>query len=120
MSEDESLTSEDETESDNPFVAFFDHVGGEWDKLAHHVIGEWDKFAHHVVEIFDNKASNGDKMAGQFDGSTLSEEMEAYVTQLMIQDARDQIASFLIIVNPLLTDLEVLFDKLNMDDPSKV
>ncbi|GAX16152.1 hypothetical protein FisN_3Hh367 [Fistulifera solaris] len=117
--DDIDLQREDEM-SDNPFVAFFDHIGGEWDKFAHHVAGEWDKFARHVVEIFDNKSSNGNEMVGQLDGSALSEEMETLVTELMIQDARTQIASFLTIVNPLLTDLELLFDKLNMDDPTKV
>lgn len=118
--DEESLAREKEPESDNPIVAFFDRIGGEWDKFAQHVTGEWDKFAQHVVEIFDNKASAGNQMAAQFDDSTLNEEMEAHVTNVMIQDARDQIASFLSIVNPLLADLEILFDTLNMDDPTKV
>lgn len=115
-----SSRSEKKPESDNPFLAFFDHIGGEWDKLAHHVTGELDKFAHHIVTIFDNKDDNGDQMAAQFDDSKLSEEMEGHVTDLMIQDARDQIASYLSIANPLLADLEVLIETLNMDDPTKV
>lgn len=50
----------------------------------------------------------------------LSEEMEDHVTNVMIQDASDQISSFISIVNLLLADLQVLFDTLNMDNPTKV
>ena len=110
--------SDTDAPNKHPVIAFLDHVGGEWDKFADHVGGEWDKLAQNVVGVFDRDRKEGS--SNQSQGTDSAEEVDAYITQVMVQDAQEQITSYLEVVGPLMQDLRVLFDNLNMDDPTKV
>ena len=109
----------------NPFEKFGRHVGNEWDKFGKHIGGEWDKLAGSVVRLFDDSTqpSAGTDIISMGDVE-LSEsqeiEMEQLVAKQMEKDAHDNIHSYLEVVQPLLKDLDGLFDELNMEDPTKV
>jgi len=90
---------------DNPFVSFFNHVGGEWDKL--------------VASIGKAFLPKEDSELSLREGSN-ENAFDNFVTQEMIKDAHGQIKNYLKVGFPLLSDLEAVFDELNMDDPSKV
>ena len=80
----------------------------------------WDQFAQFVGNLL-NPDRPKDAPQAQTSGCTNDDEIvEAYVTEELTRDAHAQIHEYLEVVNPLLKDLEVLFDKLNMDDPTKV
>jgi len=95
------------------------HVGGEIDKFGKHIGGEWDKLVDNVVRVLDQDASNNKKDATRVRGGA-QEEMDRFVCEQMEQDAHARISLYLTQVEPLLDDLEGLFDDLNMDDPTKV
>jgi Glycolipid transfer protein (GLTP) len=97
---------------ENPVLQLLNHIGGEWDKLA-----------FNVVRLF-NKDAQPPSFAKAHDGgnarqntSSLNEE---YVTREMVKDAHAQIASYLVVAKPVLGSIAILFDSLNMDDPTRV
>jgi len=99
---------------DNPVIAFFNHIGG-----------EWDKFASNVGKLLGHHDGGGEmNIRG---GSTSSDAsrlqqgiVDRYVTSEMIKDAHGRIKPYLDVAFPLLDDLSTLFDDLNMDDPTRV
>ena len=109
----------------NPFEKFGRHVGSEWEKFGRHIGSEWDKLAGSVVRLFDDSANSGagkdSVLLGDIELSESQElEMEQLVAKEMEKDAHENIHSYLEVVQPLLKDLDGLFDELNMEDPTKV
>jgi len=114
----------------NPFEKFGNHIAQEWDKLGKHIGGEWDKLVGNVVNIFDKKSNSKDnknmnvrggaRSGGENTKSLEGEELDQYVSEEMSKDAKKHIAHYLKMVEPLLNDLSLLFDELDMDDPTKV
>jgi hypothetical protein len=100
-----------EKTDDNPIGAFFNHIGG-----------EWDKFASSVVQIFDQNrlAAEMTRGVGAHSIGALSDEAENFITREMVNDAHQNIAVHIGVAQPLLDDLAQLFDELNMDDPTRV
>jgi Glycolipid transfer protein (GLTP) len=108
-----SKADKHQTGDDNPVVSFFKHVGGEWDKLASNV---GQVFGHGKNTDFNVRGGSASAPANQIQDN----EVDAIVTQEMVKDAHEHISTYLKVVKPLLNDLEVLFDKMNMDDPTRV
>lgn len=138
--EEESSTLDDTTTTNNnngnnknPLERLIHHVGGEFDKLGReldkfgrHVGGEWDKLVDAVVKVFDQDSEKRDMTrfrgggANDNNSDASLQAREAFIVEKMAKDAHERISIYLKQVNPLLDDLAVLFDDLNMDDPTKV
>uniref|UniRef100_A0A7S2MRW6 Glycolipid transfer protein domain-containing protein n=1 Tax=Helicotheca tamesis TaxID=374047 RepID=A0A7S2MRW6_9STRA len=122
-----------------------DKLCTEFDRFGKQIVGEWDKLTSNVVRLFNkapplrhpecsicdvrggaNKADSDKLEPDQVGGKTkvkrslAGDELEQYVTQQMIMDARRHIVKYLGVAKPLLKDLEGLFDEMNMNDPTKV
>lgn len=135
--------------SDNPFDRFGRHIGNEWDKLAGTVVQEWDKLATGVAQLFGQQpmqvpvvvtttvsplttttavpmespvaSPEADQVTVGLDsGASAEEEVENYINHEMEKNAYAHIRAYLKVANPLLADLESLFDEFNMNDPTKV
>lgn len=99
-----------ESKNDNLFAAFVHHVGSEWDKLA--------RFVSHVFS--PNHDTEEDREHASDRDDTTNEVAENFINEEMMRDARAKIAIYLEVVEPVLNDLAGLFQKMNMDDPTKV
>ena len=73
----------------------------------------WEK----IVDIFDNDSR---PVVGVETIVMGGQEVEAFVTQEMTEDAHNHISLYLDIIQPVLGELSGLFNDLNMDDPTKV
>jgi hypothetical protein len=102
-------TNNDNAANDNPFVAFVNHVGG-----------EWDKFTDSVGQMFKGEKVADVNVRGGSDVGLGGKELDEMITREMIKDAHQHITEYLDIANPLLGSLSGLFDTFNMNDPTKV
>jgi Glycolipid transfer protein (GLTP) len=100
---------------DNPFTSFFKHVGGEWDKLVSNVGQVFGQGKESSVDLMVRGGGSAGASA-----SALNQESDALVTKEMVKDAHEHISNYLKVVYPLLDDLAILFDDMNMDDPTRV
>jgi Glycolipid transfer protein (GLTP) len=99
---------------ENPFTSFFKHVGGEWDKLVANVGQVFGQGKDSAAELMVRGGSSGAA------ASAFNKESDALVTKEMVKDAHEHISNYLKVVYPLLDDLAILFDDMNMDDPTRV
>uniref|UniRef100_A0A7S3KZF6 Glycolipid transfer protein domain-containing protein n=2 Tax=Amphora coffeiformis TaxID=265554 RepID=A0A7S3KZF6_9STRA len=84
---------------ENPVAAFFGNIGND--------IGNWWN------EVTNKKKST--PIVGSDD-----DQFEQLVSAAMENDASQHIAHYMTVVEPILNDLAGVFDKYNMDDPTKV
>mmetsp|Transcript_10473 Transcript_10473/g.12316 ORF Transcript_10473/g.12316 Transcript_10473/m.12316 type:complete len:807 (-) Transcript_10473:41-2461(-) len=121
------------------------HVTSEWDKLGQHIEGEFEKFTCGIGKVFNHKNSKEDcdeeRQPVKADSKTrqgpqqqqqppqnrqnnrpalTGELLDKFINERMTLDARRQIATYLLVAQPLLADLAGLFAEMNMDDPTKV
>lgn len=132
------LVENSDNSNDNPFFRFFSdvhrHVENELEKFGDHIGGEWDKVVCNVSNIIQHDkhdcfstekgalstrgGSGSDKVSS---GRGFNDdELDRFVKSEMAKDASNHIVSFLKIVKPVLSDLEGLFEEMNMNDPTKV
>jgi hypothetical protein len=83
--------------------------------LGKRIMEEWEN----LVGIFGEKSENA-AVAGSSPREADDEVVHDFVVKQMTANAHDNIEQYLQVVQPLLGDLEGLFDDLNMDDPTKV
>jgi hypothetical protein len=93
-------------------------------KVASHVGSEWDKLVGGVVRVFDKDQReayyNDRDGVGEIESDLESSQRESFISKVVIADAHSHISEYLAVALPLLADLAFTFDKLNMDDPSRV
>lgn len=109
------LADSDKEKNDNPVIAFFQHVGGEWDKIASSV-GK-------VLLAKHNSGARVSVRGGSMDTGApglQQSEVDSFVTEEMVKDAHEHIKNYLDVAFPMLDDLSALFDEMNMDDPTRV
>jgi hypothetical protein len=105
-----AATSDSERRGEeNPLEAFLNHIGG-----------EWDKFLSSVGKIFKPDSDEPKFRGGGQVASSQTSELDTYINLEMTKDAHNQITSYLRVVRPLLKNLKILFDDMNMDDPTRV
>lgn len=131
----------------NPFERLGHFILSEWEKLNQHIEREIEKFLRHIeiqwgksvasslclfrIKVDGKscgKTSNKDSKTNILSETNIKEgkkvinnEMfEKYVNDRMTVNAHKQMGTYLEVVTPLLKDLDELFEKLNMDDPTKV
>ena len=98
----------------NVIVQVIDHIGGEWDKLAYNVVRIFNKDAEPPQSMM--KAE--DQSVGVTDSSLTIDEV--FVTNEMVKDAHLQIQMYLQRIQPILQSIQLIFQDLNMDDPTRV
>ena len=89
---------------DNPLLCWFKKVGDDSRKL-------FEELRHKLVP--DTRGQ--DDEFGE-EGSV----MEDYITTEMTKNAHEHIKAFLQVANPMVSNLEQIFDQLNMNDPTRV
>jgi hypothetical protein len=99
-------------EKGKPLDRFGKHIGNEWAKLANSVMKVFGKSESPKSMNLDNRM--GDEM------DSYEARAQDYIDDVMKTDAHEQILEYLEVAQPLLLDLANLFDKFNMDDPTKV
>lgn len=91
--------------------------------LLKHIDGEWNKLVDGVFSVFGGAPShpkyNNDPDSGGPSGRR-GDELENFVSQKMTEDCHEKITAYLEVVDPLLEDLAILIETLNIDDPTKV
>lgn len=108
-------------DDENPFVSFFKHVGGEWDKLVYSVAQVFGHDNDKPQELLVRGGSGSGSASSPILLQQLQDNaVDALVTREMTKDAHEHISSYLKVVYPLLEDLAKLFDQMNMDDPTRV
>jgi hypothetical protein len=94
----ETFSGDGETDEENPVAVFFTNIGNLWNDLT----------------------NNKEQQAVASTHDTDTDYLEQLVSADMVRDASQHIAAYMQVVEPLLQDLEAVFDLNTMDDPSKV
>ena len=104
-----------EADGDSNIVGqVIDHIGGEWDKLAYNVVKIFNKDVEPPLSMIKAEQLHLDTV------DLSSPVDEVYVTNEMVKDAHLQIQLYLQRIQPMLQSIQLIFQDLNMDDPTRV
>ena len=96
--------------SEHPLERFGRHIGREWEKM----LGSVGQLLGHRQSV---RHENTGTAALE---DMIMIQMESFVNEQMERDAHEHIEAYLEVAKPILSDLAVLMDEFNMDDPTKV
>lgn len=110
LRDERSQESASSKEDRNPLLSFFKNVENEWDKLVTNIVRVFDK--NHMASSLGASGSGSETID--------SFAVDKFVTDAMVKDAHERIPAYLQIIYPVLDDLALTFNNLNMDDPTRV